>query len=81
MISDTPFPSRQYPERSFSVDAFVQSESKQEEQQQDSDLSEEELRELYDQEEIERFLRLFSAVCRFSLNSSKSLYSDHVTVC
>ena len=56
--------SQQYPERSFSSDTLLETESKQEQQQESaSDLSEEELRELYDLEEIERFLRLFSAVC------------------
>jgi hypothetical protein len=62
MLSNTPPSLRQYPKRSFSVDAFTQSESRQDRQQQESDLSEEEQRQLYDQEEIERFLRLFSDV-------------------
>ena len=65
MMLNSPPSSQQYPELSFPSDSSLKTGSKQEEQQQESasDLSEEELRELYDQEEIERFLRLFSAVC------------------
>jgi hypothetical protein len=52
------------PSRSWSVDAFVQAENNhfQTENQDESALSEVELRELYDEEEIKRFMRLFSAV-------------------
>jgi hypothetical protein len=66
MISNTPPSLRQYPE--LSADGFLQHESRNDEQQQEIDLTEEELRQLYDQEEIERFLRLFSTVCRFIQN-------------
>jgi hypothetical protein len=52
------------PSRSLSVDAFVQAGDNhfQTEDQDESALSEIQLRELYDEEEIKRFMRLFSAV-------------------
>lgn len=52
---------RATPQRTFTVDDFVRS-STQVDEKEEAELTEQELRELYDSEEIERFLHLFSAV-------------------
>jgi len=70
MIPNTPSSSQQY------LPSDVQPESKKVEQQEETYLSEEELRQLYDQEEIERFLRLFSAVC-ISIRLSHFSYAKY----
>lgn len=66
---ERPFPPRFY--RALSMDAFQQSEvnlATRENAMNEDELNEQQLRELYDNEEIDRFLRLFSAVRTFLSN-------------
>jgi hypothetical protein len=57
--------------RSLSLDAYLQSETDLSEPLDEDDLTEEQLRVLYEDEEIDRFLTLFSAVRRNCLTHQK----------